>query len=226
MTSTDKFITKTANTKWREILEALEPGQTSSDRPDIVCRVFKLKLDELLKDLIVEAIFCPVGGYAWTIEYQKLGLPHVHILLIMKHQQDKARIAEHIDQIICAEIPNLNVNKTLYNAVKSHMIHGPCGTANPSCPCMQNPKCPGRCFRNFPMRECKTTLADVDGYSEYRRRMTGDYAHTIPELGKHKHIHNGWVVPYNPYLLVKFDTHINVEISTSIKGIKYIFKYI
>jgi hypothetical protein len=76
------------------------------------------------------------------------------------------------------------------------------------------------------MRECKTTLADVDGYPEYRRRMTGPYANTIPELGKHRDIHNGWVVPYNPYLLVKFDTHINVEISTSIKGIKYIFKYI
>jgi hypothetical protein len=40
--STDKFITMTANTKWKEIVEALEPGQTSSDRPDLVCWVFNL----------------------------------------------------------------------------------------------------------------------------------------------------------------------------------------
>jgi hypothetical protein len=51
--STDKFITMTANTKWKEVVEALEPDQTSSDRPDLVCRVFNLKLDELLKGLIV-----------------------------------------------------------------------------------------------------------------------------------------------------------------------------
>ena len=30
----DLFITMTANTKWREIQEALEPNQKSEDRPD------------------------------------------------------------------------------------------------------------------------------------------------------------------------------------------------
>ena len=224
--SPDLFVTATVNPQWKEILEALEPGQTTADRPDIVCRVFKLKLDELLKDLIEEEIFGEVAGYAWTIEYQVKGLPHVHILLILKNQVDKARMAEHIDRIICAEIPDRRTNPKLYQAVKSHMIHGPCGDANPKCPCMNHPECPGRCFRKFPMREAKETLSDVDGYPEYRRRMTGQNAHTIPELGLHRDVHNGWVVPYNPYLLLKYDTHINVEISTSIKSFKYIFKYI
>jgi hypothetical protein len=53
----DLFGTMTVNTKWKEIVEALEPGQTPADRPDIVCRVFKLKLDELLRDLLEKDIF-------------------------------------------------------------------------------------------------------------------------------------------------------------------------
>jgi hypothetical protein len=112
-----------------------------------------MKLDELLKDLIVKEIFGELAGYAWTIEYQCKGLPHVHMLLILKKQVDKARIGAHIDCIISAEIPDKRTNPVLNEAVKSHMIHRPCGDANLKCPCMENPKCLGRCFSKFPMRE-------------------------------------------------------------------------
>ncbi|KAG7994346.1 hypothetical protein I3843_01G054000 [Carya illinoinensis] len=37
---------------------------------------------------------------------------------------------------------------------------------------------------------------------------------------------NRWVVPYNPYLLATFDCHINVEICSMIKAVKYLYKYI
>ena len=137
---------------------------------------------------------------------------------------DKPRCPEHIDRIIRAEIPDPIVEPELYNAVKSFMIHGPCGDHNKECPCMLNPKCMGKCFRSFPKKECKATNSDVDGYPEYRRRLTGPNVHTIPELGKHKDINNSWVVPYNPYLLLKYNTHINVEICTSVSAYKYIFK--
>jgi len=33
-------------------------------------------------------------------------------------------------------------------------------------------------------------------------------------------------VPFNPFLLLKYDTHCNVEIATSIKSFKYLYKYI
>jgi hypothetical protein len=46
----DLFITFTCNPKWQEIADALDfiPGQKPSARPDIVSRVFKLKVEELV----------------------------------------------------------------------------------------------------------------------------------------------------------------------------------
>lgn len=35
-----------------------------------------------------------------------------------------------------------------------------------------------------------------------------------------------WVVAYNPYILLKYDCHCNVEVVNSISSLKYIFKYI
>jgi hypothetical protein len=37
---------------------------------------------------------------------------------------------------------------------------------------------------------------------------------------------NRWVVPYNLYLIRIFNCHINVEACSSIKSVKYLFKYI
>ena len=45
--------------------------------------------------------------------------------------------------------------------------------------------------------------------------------------GKHsnKVADNRFVVPYNPYLLLKFNSHINVEVCSTVQCIKYLFKY-
>ncbi len=84
----------------------------------------------------------------------------------------------------------------------------------------------GRCFRSFLKEEAKETKTDVNGFPEYQRRLTGPDAHLIPVLGVHRDVSNSWVVPYNPYLLVKYMKHINVEICTSLKSFKSIYKYI
>ncbi len=49
----DLFIIFTCNAQWREIHDALQfiPGQKPEDRPDIVSRVFKLKLEALMADI-------------------------------------------------------------------------------------------------------------------------------------------------------------------------------
>ena len=48
----DLFITMTCNSSWPEITENLLGGQKAQDRPDLVARVFKLKKDQLMRDLI------------------------------------------------------------------------------------------------------------------------------------------------------------------------------
>jgi hypothetical protein len=37
---------------------------------------------------------------------------------------------------------------------------------------------------------------------------------------------NRWVAPYDPFLLLTFDCHINVERVIDIRSIKYLYKYI
>ena len=37
---------------------------------------------------------------------------------------------------------------------------------------------------------------------------------------------NRWVVPHNPYLLTRYNCHINVEICSGLKAVKYLYKYI
>ena len=41
-----------------------------------------------------------------------------------------------------------------------------------------------------------------------------------------RQVTNEWVVPYNPYLLLRYNCHINVEICASTKATKYLYKYI
>ena len=43
----DLFITITCNVNWPEVRDVLGPKGFRSDRLDIVCRVFKVKLDEM-----------------------------------------------------------------------------------------------------------------------------------------------------------------------------------
>lgn len=49
----DLFLTFTCNPKWPEINHFIEEiqGQKSEDRPDIVCRVFSIKLWQLINDI-------------------------------------------------------------------------------------------------------------------------------------------------------------------------------
>ncbi|CAF3050326.1 unnamed protein product [Rotaria sp. Silwood2] len=52
----DLFITFICNPTWIEIEEQLFPGQTPFDRPDLITRVFKLKLNELIDDIFKKHI--------------------------------------------------------------------------------------------------------------------------------------------------------------------------
>ena len=76
------FIMITANPRWPEIQAELLPGQTANNRPDVVGRVFGLKCRAILKE-IRDGCFGKFANWVWTTEYQKRGLPHRHLLLIL-----------------------------------------------------------------------------------------------------------------------------------------------
>ncbi|XP_061373673.1 uncharacterized protein LOC133316000, partial [Gastrolobium bilobum] len=186
------------------------------DRPDILCRVFKFKLDQLLHDLKKENILGRVIAYVCTIEFQKRGLPHAHILLFL-NPSSKAESALDIDKLILAEIPDKETNPTLFMVVTSYMIHGPCGPENYKSPCMKD----GRCSKKFPKNFYSRTLIDDDGFPHYKRRNDG---RVVNKNGVE--LDNRYVVPYNAHLLLKYQAHINVEYTCQRSAIKYLFKYI
>ncbi|XP_057250038.1 uncharacterized protein LOC125496641 [Beta vulgaris subsp. vulgaris] len=188
----DLFITFTCNPKWPEITRFVsKKGLRPEDRPDIIVRVFKMKLDQLVKDLKDRNIFGRVRAVVYTIEFQKRGLPHAHILLFL-HRDDKFPDAEAVDKIICAELPNKDENPDLYEIVATHMMHGPCGASNLDSPCMVDKMC----TKHFPKRFNERTTVDEDGYPVYRRRDNGA---TVEKNGVM--LDNRFVVPYNSQLL-------------------------
>ena len=57
---------------------------------------------------------------------------------------------EEYDKIVCAELPDRHNAPYLYSLVIKHMLHGPCGSMNPSNPCMrQNHKCRNNYPKDF-----------------------------------------------------------------------------
>ncbi|KAH9611760.1 hypothetical protein KSS87_009024 [Heliosperma pusillum] len=213
----DLFITFTCNPKWPEISRFVtKRGMRAEDRPDIVCRIFKIKLDELMTDLKDRHIFGRTMAAVYTVEFQKRGLPHAHILLFL-HRDDKFPAAADVDKIISAEIPDPVEDPVLHSVVCAHMLHGPCGTANRNSPCMIGEKC----SKYYPKECTERTTVDKDGYPIYRRRKNGVvvFKNDVP-------MSNGSVIPYNPQLLLKYRAHINVEWCNQSRAIKYLFKYI
>lgn len=140
----DLFITFTTNPKWKEVTEALLPGQNAQDRPDIIARVFHLKVKQLIEYLTKGQMFGPHLCFLYSIEWQKRGLPHVHILLWLKNRIRP----QDIDSIISAEFPNHEEDPELFDIVKSNMIHGPCGILNKTSSCMND----GKCSKKYPRK--------------------------------------------------------------------------
>ena len=119
-------------------------------------------------DITVEdQLFGRVVAYVYTIEFQKRGLPHCHMLLTL-HVDDIIKSVQ-LDKLICAEIPNLDQNPRLFEIVKKFMIHGPCGALNTQASCMEN----GVCKKKFPKPFSSETRLNKDGYRSYSRSDDG-----------------------------------------------------
>ncbi|KAH7713457.1 hypothetical protein AAVH_19195 [Aphelenchoides avenae] len=224
----DLFLTMTCNPNWQEIVENLgvKPNGTPVDAstgPDLLARVFYLKLKKLIEDIKgrngAPGCFGKLKTFVYTVEYQKRGLPHVHMLITLDNA-NKLKTANDIDKVISAKIPDQQRDPLLYELVKSNMVHGPCDQA--SFPCLD---VKGNCTKKFPKAFLEQTRLEEDGYPLYRRSQNG--RELLYGNGPNpRRADNRWIVPYCPALLKKYNCHMNVEIVQGIRAVKYLYKYI
>ena len=203
----DLFIAFTGNPNWEEIQTLLLPGQQSIHRHDITARVFRQILKSLTDLIVKHSVFGNTRCWLYSIESQKRGLPHAHILIWL---EDKIR-SEEIYQIISAEIPDTSTYPKLFDIVTSHMIHGPCDAFNVTSPCMED----GTCKKRFPKQCTNDTITDIGGMSIRMSDSTNQVE-----------IDNRWVVSCSPLLSKTYKTCINVELCSSVISINYINKYV
>ena len=161
------FATMTCNANWHEIKENLKDGETALDRPDLVAHVFKLKKQQLIRDLSIEMILGKMIARTHSIEFQKREFPHMHIIFWL--EEGSYMTSKELDQLICAELPDQYLSEKdatgkqmvdgegrpihkrdengekvinpLWTAVTSFMLHGPCGEYNHSLGCMVEGHC-------------------------------------------------------------------------------------
>ncbi|KAF1879812.1 hypothetical protein Lal_00039684 [Lupinus albus] len=145
----------------------------------------------------------------YVTEFQKRGLSHVHMLLILENN-DKLCIPEEYDAIVRAEIPYFEEEPQIHHTILNHRIHRHCDIINPNTPCMKDGRCKKYSLKTFQLKHTRNERRS-DELVTLNRRVTID---------------NRWVVPYNPWFLLKYDCHINVEVCSSIKRITYLYKYV
>lgn len=154
------FITMTCNPEWPEITSQCRPGQNATDIPIVVARVFHQKLQRLLK--ILKTMFPNAGRpvyIIYSVEFQKRGYPHVHILIKYPH----SLTPEQIDSVISAEMPTDSSDAVL---VQKFMVH-----RHSASYCMQNRTA---CRFHYPQQVRQSTEIAGDGKVLYRRRTDND----------------------------------------------------
>ena len=75
------------------------------DRPDLVGHVFQMKKRMIIDFIYKHEIFGPAIAYVYSIEFQKHGLPHIHILFFLKEPY-RLLTSQAIDSCIWACWPD------------------------------------------------------------------------------------------------------------------------
>ena len=66
-----------------------------------------------------------VAAKIQVVEFQKRGLPHAHMLLIL-NQDHKIKDPGEFDKYVSVELPSHEIPH-LRSTMVQHMMHGPCG---------------------------------------------------------------------------------------------------
>uniref|UniRef100_A0A914N7J7 Helitron helicase-like domain-containing protein n=1 Tax=Meloidogyne incognita TaxID=6306 RepID=A0A914N7J7_MELIC len=160
------------------------------------------------------------------MEFQKrIGGPHLHRVFCV----DTEATPENIDGLIWAHIPEkpadsdksawANFIRKVLELLPKFQIHD-CGEH-----CKGSN---GRCLKGFPKPYSRTTILHANKPAEYKRPSPEDGGHTLTlEYGSTETTYtNLRIVPYNPYILVMFECHHNLEYAYGQSdNLKYALKY-
>ncbi|THH18147.1 hypothetical protein EW146_g2793 [Bondarzewia mesenterica] len=141
------FCTMTFNPNWPEVRSRLTYGQSASDIPFIIARVFKVRLDSVLH--ILRTCFRKKLYLIKIVEFQRRGFPHAHIVFKISPELP----FEQLDMLISAELPV--DDPTLREKVLRYNMH---------------PK--NHLDRAF--SRCNRTTLDSHGHVQWRRRNDAD----------------------------------------------------
>ena len=206
----DLLLALKANPKWKEV-------QQNEENQQIIHRVFDLKLKQLTTDITEKHI---LGQPTAPLEIVKIcpkTNPLAYILVpLITIPRTKIQTSLELDKMITAEIPNPETQPELHNLIAKHMIHTACLTTNKQSSCSNQY---GRCRSNFPKEFQEETHKDQfigHGLPECKRRSPsrGGYTTTIKTKGKTITVDNRWVIPYNPFLMTKYQTFMAIGIGT------------
>jgi hypothetical protein len=210
------FITVTCNTHWPEITQALFPGQTAYDRPDIVVQVFKARLSALMHNIRHGKYF---GGQKSTysmyvIEWQHRGLPHSHIVIQLEGEWYKKETADVIKDLIdvhiSATLPITTAESSpqdleYFQLVDKNLRHK-CYSKS-SGGCLDSD---GVCKRGYDEVTIDTTSFNDRGFPVYKRPTPADVK----------------IVPHNREILLDWQGHVNVEYCASTYTVLYLYSYL
>ncbi|KAL3068642.1 hypothetical protein niasHS_016746 [Heterodera schachtii] len=246
----DLLITFTMDPECEELDNLLPIGpdgkrQQWHDRPDIVCRLFIDKRDELLNDLTKKMVLGYVTAWFFSLEFQLRGLPHIHVCLTLDWERIRLHGViqspeDYMSEYICAEIPSLPESgrrteeakrmRELYKTITTKHIHT-CSAQR----CLVD----GKCKKHFPKPFSYDYVYSENAYPRYLRRPPAPnesalkkhpqrYGNTFKTNGPkgQSNIDNSYVIPYNKFLSAKFKSHINVEFVAGDGCTKYVCKYV
>jgi hypothetical protein len=98
----------------------------------------------------------------YTVEFQKRGLPHAHIIFWVSIDTSHQMLL--IDFYITVEIPDPATDPLGYALLAEHVVHGPCGYYNQNSPCMKI----NQCSKHYPKLFNSETVVDMNGFAVYK----------------------------------------------------------
>lgn len=88
-------VNVTCSLRWQEITNSLNKDEMCVDRPDIMNRVFHMKLTDFMNQMIKKKKMGKVLACIRVIEFQKRDLPQCHVLFILYKENKIFTTARH-----------------------------------------------------------------------------------------------------------------------------------